>query len=857
MERLKSPVSAKNNFYIKAFLYGCAVSFLFFIPFIIYDQGYFLYYGDFNVQQVPFYQMIHDAVRSGNIFWSWTTDLGANTIGSYSFYLISSPFFWLTLPFPSQAVPYLMGPLLILKFGCASLTGFIFLKRYARNKNFALLGGMLYAFSGFSVYNIFFNHFHEAIIFFPLLLCALDEYMYNRRRGVFALAVFASCFVNYYFFVGQVVFCILYWFVRMFARSWDINLKDFFLLLLEAVLGVGMTAVLLLPTVLTVIQNPRVDNPPNGWGALLYGWEQRYVHILESFFFPPDIPARPNFTPDSEAKWASVAAWLPLFSMTGVIAWFQTKRSHWLKRFLLILFFMAFVPILNSAFQLFNSSYYARWFYMLTLMMVLATVMSLQYAKVDWKRAVKWTAVITLAIALPIGLLPKTTTEDGVETTIIGLMNYKDRFWIYVAIALVSLVLLSFVLRYLRKNPKKFCRAAIISVSVVTFVYAGYIVGLGKAQSYDTKNFIIPYSLNGGKDIDLPDTENCRIDVYHGMDNQAMFWQIPTIQTFHSIVPGSIMEFYPSIGVTRDVGSRADTSTYGLRGFTSCRWLFDYAGDTNYFGGENKDIPEMPGWSYYDTQNGFDIWQNDYYIPYGFTYDYYVTRRQFDNTLESSRNLLLLKAMVLDDEQAAKHSDILTLADTESFTYDEESYLNDCMDRRKLTCFSFSHDNLGFSAEITVPDQKDQLVFFSVPFENGWSATVNGEPVEIEKVNIGFMAVRVPGGQTSEIRFNYMTPGLKTGALATLVFVLLFLAYLFFFKKLRPAPKAPQRRRYRIGGVRQRALAQPAYKASHLPPHTVFEEKREEPPGEVPDTPETTQPAEQEPISNENPPTTE
>ena len=60
------------------------------------------------------------------------------------------------------------------------------------------------------------------------------------------------------------------------------------------------------------------------------------------------------------------------------------------------------------------------------------------------------------------------------------------------------------------------------------------------------------------------------------MDNQAMFWQMPTIQAFHSIVPGSIMEFYPSIGVTRDVGSRPETDVYGLRALTSTRWLFDY-----------------------------------------------------------------------------------------------------------------------------------------------------------------------------------------------------------------------------------------------------------------------------------------
>ena len=100
----------ERNCYLKAFVYGLCISFLLFIPFILVDEGLFLFYGDFNVQQVPFYQMCHDAVRSGNVKWSWTTDLGANFVGSYSFYLLGSPFFWLTIPFPSEAVPYLMGP---------------------------------------------------------------------------------------------------------------------------------------------------------------------------------------------------------------------------------------------------------------------------------------------------------------------------------------------------------------------------------------------------------------------------------------------------------------------------------------------------------------------------------------------------------------------------------------------------------------------------------------------------------------------------------------------------------------------------------------------------------------------------
>ena len=231
------------------------------------DQGLFLFYGDFNVQQIPFYQMCHDAVRSGNIFWSWTTDLGANFIGSYSFYLLGSPFFWATIPFPSEAVPYLMGPLLILKFACASLTGYVYLRRYAANADYAVLGGLLYAFSGFSVYNIFFNHFHEAIVFFPLLLFALDEFVMERRRGLFCLMVAACCFVNYYFFVGQVVFCLLYFLVRVCSGNWRIRLRDFGLLALESALGVLLTSGLLLPTVLAVLQNPRVDKPAGRLGV--------------------------------------------------------------------------------------------------------------------------------------------------------------------------------------------------------------------------------------------------------------------------------------------------------------------------------------------------------------------------------------------------------------------------------------------------------------------------------------------------------------------------------------------------------------------------------------------------------------
>lgn len=780
----------RYNYFLKAFLLGLGLSFLVFIPFIVIDGGRFLFYGDFNVQQVPFYRIAHDAIRSGNIGWNHLTDLGVNFVGSYSFYLLGSPFFWLTIPFPSEWLQFLMGPLLILKFACAVLTGYIYLRRYVKNQNYALIGALLYAFSGFSIYNIFFNHFHEAIVFFPLMLAALDEYMYKRRRGVFALSVAACCIVNYYFFVGQVTFTLIYFFLRLLCKSWKISLRDLLLLLLEAVLGLGVSAVLLLPSIFTVLQNNRTDNLINGWNAVLYNKNQRYLHILECFFFPPDLPARPNFTPESESKWASLGAWLPLFSMTGVIGWLQIRRKHWLKKFLWILFLMAFVPFLNSAFQMMNGSYYGRWLYMLTLMMALATIMALEYKPVSWKRAVSWTLGITLSIALVIGFMPKKITSDtGEESYSFGLMQYPDRFWTYVAIALVSIAVVVFLFQFFRRGEKRFQRAVLVALSIISVLYSIYFIAIGKTQSQYTYDHIIPYALNGGRDVDLPDLydDALRTDFYESLDNSAMFWQVPSIQAFHSIVPGSIMDFYKTIGVQRDVASRPDTTHYALRGLTSVKWLFDDDHNDTTFTDENGD-PKMPGWLYNSNANGFDIWENEYYVPMGFCYDYYITENDFTAASESQRELMMMRGVILNTEQAERLDGVLTQLPDNHRSFTQETYLQDCLDRAARTCTTFQYTNTGFNAEISI--NRESFVFFSVPYESGWSATVNGEAAPIEQVNVGFMAVTVPAGEKVIIEFKYRTPGLVAGALVTGASIIVLVTYLYFIKRNKPRAKS-------------------------------------------------------------------
>lgn len=785
-----------------AFLLVLAMGVLLFVPFILYDKGYFIYYGDFNAQQIPFYQLAHRAIRAGEIGWSWVTDLGANFVGSYSFYLLGSPFFWLTLPFPTDWVPYMMAPLLALKMAFAALTAYAYTRRFLRPQ-LAVLAGVLYAFCGFSIYNIFFNHFHEALVWFPLLLLGIEQYMQDGRRGLFAFAVLMSALSNYYFFIGQAFFVMIYWIIRALSNDWEHRARRFFGMWLEALLGVTGAAVLLLPSFLSVIQNGRTENLLEGWDLLIHSSEQRPFDIIHSFFFPPDHPARANFFPDANNNWSSMSAWIPVFGCTGAIAYFQSRRhTDWLRRLLILLVIFTMVPGLNALFQLFNSMYYARWFYMLTLMMLLATLRCFEEdTHIEWGRAIGWSGGITAALALFVGLIPKSWTPDEQTGKItLGLMKNTGRFWVFVGVAAVCLLLTGLLVRLFRQNKQAFFATA-LSVCVLVSLAGGWAyLTFGKITGSYPSDYVVDKLLNNPEFV-LPDDDTfSRMDTYKGMDNQGMYWNRPTIQAFHSIVPGSIMDFYPSVGVTRSVGSRPETDHYALRGLLSVRWLFDYtqpADDVQLYNKKAEElfstdgVTKMPGWEYHDSQNGFAIYKNQYFVPMGFTYEGYITRTEYEALAKSERELALLKALVVEDADVDKIALTLPHLDTERMIFSDAQYLDDCTQRAGTAAHVFTTDRTGFFARIHLA--ADNLVFFSVPYEGGWTATVNGRPAEILKTNVGFMAVKCPAGTDVDIRFDYETPGLRYGVyISGGALLLLALYWLIFCRRRKAAEPASE-----------------------------------------------------------------
>ena len=758
---------------------------LIFLPFYLLDGGFFHYAGDFNSQQISFYRYMNGFIKGAgypdgltsvnghslptNTF-SWATDLGSGAMNAYSFYLYGSPFFWFSLLFPQGWLPYLMVPLLVLKFAVAGGGAYQYLRRYVRNANYAVLGACLYAFSGFAVYNVFFNHFVDVVALFPWMLWALDEAIYEKRHGLFAFWVAVNLLNNYFFFAGQVVFLVIYFVCKVSTGECRLTPKLFGHLAFESILGVAMGCLLIWPALLSLLQNPRTIDLSSGWGFLTYSHVQQYLAILLSWILPPDSPYMTSIWSEGIIKWTSMSAYLPLCSLAGALAYWRAKKGDSQKRIVAVCAVCALVPVLNSAFYMLNSSYYARWYYMPVLILCAMTVQAWEDPEIELDAPAKgigWLMLATLVFAV-VPVLDSSTGEWS-----LGVLKNPGQFAAVLGFGLGGLLVYRFLCTRWR-GEKIFARRMLAAVLAFACLFSIVHIGIGKFGQWYTDSDLVEQDNNALRlKADLPEGD-WRIDTYKTHDNLGLWLDKSCLQYFGSTAAPSILSFYPALGVKRDVRSEPELSNYALRGLLSVKYLITTPEHQEEFESEADS-----GWEHYETMDGFVLYENTNYVPMGFTYDYYITAETYENSMTSTRSNLLMRALVLSDEDVEKYGRYLTeLPDDKLYDLYYETYVSDCNDRRANACSAFQMTNSGFSAEITL--DKDNLVFFAVPYDDGFTAYVNGEEREVVEVDQGLMAVLCPAG-TSTIDFVYEADGLKLTKTITLIALPVWVVYTGYF----------------------------------------------------------------------------
>ncbi len=81
------------------------------------------------------------------------------------------------------------------------------------------------------------------------------------------------------------------------------------------------------------------------------------------------------------------------------------------------------------------------------------------------------------------------------------------------------------------------------------------------------------------------------------------------------------------------------------------------------------------------------------------------------------------------------------------------------------------HDQNNIAGEIQL--DKEKLLFFSVPYDRGWHALVNGEKRKILNTNIGFLGLLLKPG-SHKIELYYEPPFLYWGLIISIIPVIIY-----------------------------------------------------------------------------------
>lgn len=718
-----------------------ATAFLSFIYYIISGKGILVIRNDFNRQQIPFITALNDVWQDGLGGWTWNLDLGTSTIQGFSFYELGSPFFWITTLFPREWIPYLVGGIYIIKYVVAGMLSFIYLRRFVKDAHYAVVGALLYAFSGFQASNLLFFHFHDVVAFFPLLLIGLEKIKNNYKDNkVFIFAIFINSLVNYFFFVQEVVFIIIYSIFRLYTKELKELGKRILVCVFGGIWGISMSSVLLIPSFLYIRHNARAE--VEFYLSNLVWNSRHFLFILKGFLLPGE--AMNDHSGIISSNWDSTSCYIPLVGLVLVFAYVYAKKD-WLSKLLKCLCIMSFMPILSSVFLLFTAVY-QRWWYMFILMMALASVIVLE--NVEQYNILKGavTNACLLILFYCMTRYMKWSDTEGIQ------VFHVKRFFCYFIVSLTGIVL-TWLLVKLKKRRYQVIVICVAAFSVLTTASTLHFYRENSVSSSDYYNEFALYS-----QLDSIDDQYRYNSDYNVL---TLTGKAAGLGSFSSTVADSIWKFDSLFDFYADCGRMDKNEVPGVAQLLGAK----YSVTQEPFDG--SVIRE-----YTDSKNMKNYVIEKNACPIGYAVQNYILYDELMSIDKEKRGIALLAAPVIESKDEAKVSKIadkVTVGDI-----DLDKTVDEYVEENKQGAVrDFSRNSQGFICKSNYSE--DTMVYFSVPYDSGWTADIDGKQEPIIESG-GMMLLRVPEGNHN-IQFHYVTPGYEVGKYISIVAILGFVCF--------------------------------------------------------------------------------
>ena len=175
----------------------------------------------------------------------------------------------------------------------------------------------------------------------------------------------------------------------------------------------------------------------------------------------------------------------------------------------------------------------------------------------------------------------------------------------------------------------------------------------------------------------------------------------------------------------------------------------------------------------------------------GLTYNYYLTSAELEKLPENNRSFALLNAAVIDgndspDLEKFSATELYKKLSQGDFQISDEDFSSAISAHKNFGFSNFTYTDNGFTASVDNVSSGRNIAYFSIPYDNGWTATVNGQATELINSS-GMMAIPLTEG-SNHVVFTYRTPGITAGIVISAVCLVATVGYCVvgtFLKKKR------------------------------------------------------------------------
>lgn len=683
--------------------------------------------------------------EEGLTSWSFRQGMG-NTTGNW---FSINPLFWFQVLSSKHVLPYAMTWSAVLYLGVAGLFCYQYLKTVGFSKYVIIVGSLIYVFSGYVMGVHSWYSFNGLIFAAPLMLWGTELLLKKNNPIVLPIAI--------YFLAGPRLvtfgfFLIVYSFFRyVFENGW--NWKGLIIFWLKigglSALGVTMASYFFGPSLMNMLGSARIS----GEASQVAQTTDTPIFALNSYLinttsilrtFATDMLGGAKEFKGYRNYLESPFYYVGLASLLLIPqAFFHAEK--WRKALLGgLLFFWLMIcifPFFRYAYFLFVTDHFRSFCLHASLIFMFLALFALNAIEKSGKVHIP---SLLLSLVGCLVLLNYPYFDDGRVNE--GLKLAANVFLIASA---GSLFVLS--------RPKyKYVGLGLLILTIVvelgTFNY--HITHdrdpLTKAE-YKAGALYGDSSLEALKQLKEKDPGFYRIQkdftsgpAMHYSLNDAMVQGFFSTPSYQSINKQSYLDFL----VALEVMEAGDISrTKWIQGLRPRPMLQHFASVKYVLRKDNGSDITSRGFQRIGGVDNIRMFENPYFIPFGFTYDKFFTESEFRALPKGKKDISLIKAVVIADEDKSQVSSLeafnAQLINPSEFTYPQ---LQQDIDGRKRGAFQmteFYHDHLIGKVNM----DQEKLLFFSIPFDEGWSAKVDGVGTELLQVNIGFMGLLVDAGQ--------------------------------------------------------------------------------------------------------------